>query len=51
MKTIVTLGDALGLDVVGEGVERPQDAAALRSAGCRFGQGYLWSPAVPAPEL
>jgi predicted signal transduction protein with EAL and GGDEF domain len=48
---VVQLGLALDLHVVAEGVEAPQQLDFLRQAGCEFGQGYLWSPAVPADRL
>ena len=40
----LTLG--LGLEVVAEGIERPEQAAALLELGCTRGQGFLYSPAV-----
>jgi diguanylate cyclase (GGDEF)-like protein/PAS domain S-box-containing protein len=43
VRTIVSLADGLGLDVVAEGVETPGQAAQLRSMVCQFGQGYLFS--------
>jgi EAL domain-containing protein (putative c-di-GMP-specific phosphodiesterase class I) len=38
---IVALGATLGLDVVAEGIERPDQLEALRALGCETGQGYL----------
>ena len=38
---IVSLGVTLGLEVVAEGIERPDQMAALRELGCPIGQGYL----------
>jgi EAL domain-containing protein (putative c-di-GMP-specific phosphodiesterase class I) len=38
---IVTLGVTLGLEVVAEGIERPDQMEALRKLGCPIGQGYL----------
>ena len=49
VQALVGLGKALALDVVAEGVESLEEAAALQRLGCLFGQGYLWSRAVP-PE-
>lgn len=48
--TIVNLAESLRLDTVAEGIERPDQAEALRRAGCRHGQGYLFSRAMP-PDL
>jgi diguanylate cyclase (GGDEF)-like protein/PAS domain S-box-containing protein len=50
---VIALADALGMDVVAEGVETPDQAAALVDMGCRFGQGYWYgrpSPAAVADE-
>lgn len=51
---VVALARALGLEVVAEGVERPDQHAAVRELGCDLGQGFLFArPAaagdVPAP--
>jgi EAL domain-containing protein (putative c-di-GMP-specific phosphodiesterase class I) len=43
VKSIVTLAPSLGLDVIEEGVETPKQMAILRSLGCEYGQGYLFS--------
>jgi EAL domain-containing protein (putative c-di-GMP-specific phosphodiesterase class I) len=48
---IVGLADALGRGVVAEGVETEEQLAELRRLGCRFGQGFLWSPAINAEDL
>lgn len=40
-KTIVQLGNDLGLIVVAEGIERPEQLELLREMGCTRGQGYL----------
>jgi EAL domain-containing protein (putative c-di-GMP-specific phosphodiesterase class I) len=47
-RMIIDLGQTLGMDIIAEGIETPEDAARLRSLGCNFGQGYLWSKPVPA---
>jgi len=55
VRAILGLALNLGLDVVAEGIERPDQAAALAELGCRYGQGYLFgrpgpgSPLVVAP--
>ena len=43
VRTIVSLANGLGLDVVAEGVESDSQSAQLRKLGCQFGQGYLFS--------
>jgi diguanylate cyclase (GGDEF)-like protein/PAS domain S-box-containing protein len=45
---IVAMGRALGLTVIAEGIETERQLAALRSLGCGYGQGHLFSPALPA---
>ncbi|MEV7806170.1 EAL domain-containing protein [Microbispora sp. NPDC088329] len=40
-RTIVQLGNDLGLIVVAEGIERPEQLDLLRKMGCTRGQGYL----------
>lgn len=51
VKAIVNIADQLGLSTVAEGVETPEVANTLRKLGCHTGQGYLWSPALPATEF
>ena len=50
VEMIVTLGQGFGLDVVAEGIENPEEVEFLRSLGCDFGQGYLFSMPMPADE-
>ena len=47
-RAIVDLAHALGLDVVGEGVETAGQATALSKINCEFGQGFYFSKPVPA---
>jgi len=47
--SLIHLAHALGVKVVGEGVETPEQLEALRSRGCDRVQGYLLSPPV-APD-
>jgi len=51
VRAVVSLGDALGLDVVAEGIETPAQLAAVRDLGCRQGQGYLLARPAPADHL
>jgi diguanylate cyclase (GGDEF)-like protein len=47
-RTIARVGRDLGLVVVAEGVERPEQLELLREMGCPRGQGYLVSRPMPA---
>ena len=48
---VVNLAHELGLVVVAEGVETPEQAALARSLGCDCAQGYLYSPPMPPATL
>jgi EAL domain-containing protein (putative c-di-GMP-specific phosphodiesterase class I)/FixJ family two-component response regulator len=41
MRSIVSLGNALGIDVIAEGIETVDELTTLRALGCRYGQGFL----------
>lgn len=45
---IIDLAHNLGLTVVAEGVETPQQLTMLRDLGCDQAQGYLFAAALPA---
>ena len=51
VNAIVSMAQALGLDLVAEGVETAEQAAYLRERGCYSLQGYLISKPVPIQEL
>jgi diguanylate cyclase (GGDEF)-like protein len=51
VRAILGLGESLGLEVVAEGVETPEQAALLERLGCRNAQGYLYGRPMPANEL
>jgi EAL domain-containing protein (putative c-di-GMP-specific phosphodiesterase class I) len=54
VRTLINLGESLGIEVVAEGIEEPAQAEALRALGCHYGQGFFFSQAVSAetvPEL
>jgi diguanylate cyclase (GGDEF)-like protein len=51
LEGIVALGHHLGLDVLPEGIERPEELALVRALGCTSGQGFLLSRPVPAPTI
>jgi len=44
---VVSLGHALNLSVVGEGVETENEALQLAALGCDLGQGYYFSRPMP----
>ncbi len=51
LKAILTMGDALDITVLAEGIETEVQLDMLRRLGCRFGQGYLLSPPVSSADL
>ncbi len=50
-EAIIVMAHRLGIKVVAEGVETPQQYELLRAAGCDYAQGYLFSRPVPAEEF
>jgi diguanylate cyclase (GGDEF)-like protein len=48
VRAIIGLGHNLGLKLVAEGVETPEQLQFLRAAGCDLIQGFLMSRAIPA---
>jgi diguanylate cyclase (GGDEF)-like protein len=51
VKAIVALADALGLDLVGEGVENQLQVDILSESGCKNVQGYFYSPPIETKEM
>lgn len=49
--SIVSLGLELGVSVIAEGIETPDQLDRLRELGCELGQGYLFARPVPAGQL
>lgn len=49
--TIVRLTEALGVEVIAEGVETLEQALVMRDLGCSFWQGYLLSRPVPPEQI
>lgn len=47
-RSIIALAQVMGLTVVAEGVERPEQRLALIELGCTQAQGFLWGAAVTA---
>jgi EAL domain-containing protein (putative c-di-GMP-specific phosphodiesterase class I) len=48
---VVSLGRALNMRVVAEGVERADQEKALQTCGCDLMQGYLYSRPLPMDDL
>ncbi|HTH38258.1 MAG TPA: PAS domain S-box protein [Pyrinomonadaceae bacterium] len=51
VKTILMLGENLGIEVVAEGVESKEQLQTLRSLGCRLGQGFLFSRPITVRDV
>lgn len=50
-RSVITLAQDLGLEVLAEGVETAQQYATLKGLGCTTFQGYLFSRPVPFRAL
>lgn len=48
-QTVTTLAHSLGMDVVAEGVDAPEQLERLGAMGCDYAQGYYFSEPVDAP--
>lgn len=51
VRAIIEMAHCLEMEVVAEGVEDAATLQRLLELGCEFGQGYLWSPALPPQEF
>lgn len=47
VKGIIQIARSMGLNIIAEGVETVEQQEVLRSIGCRYAQGYLYSFPVP----
>ena len=50
-RAILALAATLHLDTVAEGVEQPEQAAALAELGCHLAQGFHFSRPIPAADM
>jgi diguanylate cyclase (GGDEF)-like protein/PAS domain S-box-containing protein len=51
VRTIVSLGQNLGMDVIAEGVETEDQLTLLRQLDCENGQGFLFSKGLEPSEV
>ena len=51
IRAVINLGRSLGIKVVAEGIEYETQARRLLEMDCDFGQGFLFSKAVPAMRV
>ena len=51
IQAIVTLAKQLGMTIVAEGIETPQQKDYLKLLGCDEGQGYLFAKPLPTKEV
>jgi EAL domain-containing protein (putative c-di-GMP-specific phosphodiesterase class I) len=48
---VLTIARRLQITVISEGIETPEQAAYLTTAGSHLLQGHLFAPALPAPQI
>jgi len=51
LDSIISIGKNLKKDVIAEGIETEEQLAILKDLNCQYGQGYLFSPALPAADF
>ena len=51
VRSIIAMAHELGLEVIAEGIETSEQKQFLMDGQCDFGQGFLFSKAVPADEF
>jgi EAL domain-containing protein (putative c-di-GMP-specific phosphodiesterase class I) len=50
IRLVISLAHSMKIQVVAEGIETLSQANHLKALGCEFGQGFLYSPALPENE-
>ena len=48
IRSVISLGGSLGMEVIAEGIETLEQSRALTAMGCLYGQGFLFSKPVSA---
>src|SRR6266446_348738 len=51
VRTVISLAENMGMEVVAEGVETLSQLSQLRKLNCQYGQGYLFSRPVDAASV
>ncbi|MFC7515429.1 EAL domain-containing protein [Herbaspirillum sp. GCM10030257] len=51
VRSIIAMAHELGLKVIAEGIETDAQKFLLMEAGCDYGQGFLFSKAIPPEEF
>lgn len=51
VRAAINMGHSLGLMTLAEGIETQEQLDILRALGCQHGQGFLFSPAIPASRI
>ena len=51
VRAAINIGHSLGLMTLAEGIETREQLDILRALGCQHGQGFLFSPAIPASQI
>jgi EAL domain-containing protein (putative c-di-GMP-specific phosphodiesterase class I) len=51
VQAVLVMAERLGIRVVAEGVETKDQLSALVELGCRFLQGYFFSPPISADDI
>jgi diguanylate cyclase (GGDEF)-like protein len=51
IEALIAIASRLDMTIVAEGVENMAQAASLQQMNCRYGQGYLYSRAIPASTV
>jgi diguanylate cyclase (GGDEF)-like protein/PAS domain S-box-containing protein len=51
VRTMIMMGQNLGLNVIAEGVETIEQQRSLQALNCRYGQGYLFARPMPGRDV
>ena len=51
VKSVIALGDSLGLAIIAEGIELGDNHDMLKEMGCKLGQGYLFSKPMSGDDV